>query len=138
MLVVQIFGIVHYLHSMLLDLYILWYIYSLITIMQYSLRCREKKNVVMSNLGNDDGLKISVMAVAVVCCLFSGYIIASYMLFKEMQQRVFMTIIFYISCADFCMNSTTFIGFPANGSVLCWLQGIFLVYYFPKATFMTI
>ena len=76
----------------------------------------------MSDIGNN-GLKISIMAVAVLSCLFSGYIIVSYFYFKDLQERVFMTIIFYISCADFLMNSTTFIGFPASGSVLCWLQG---------------
>lgn len=76
----------------------------------------------MANIGNDE-LKIAVVVVASVSCAFSGYVILSYLAFKDFHDRVFMKLIFYMSCADFFMNLTTFIGFPSDGSALCWIQG---------------
>ena len=76
----------------------------------------------MANVGDDD-LKISIIVAASISCAFSGYVILSYLAFKDFHDKVFLKFVFYISCADFCMNLTTFIGFPSDGSVLCWLQG---------------
>ena len=59
---------------------------------------------------------------SVLTCIFSSYAILSYHKFKDLQGRMFIKYVYYISVADFFMSITTFI-FPPGGSLLCWIQG---------------
>lgn len=50
-------------------------------------------------------------------------------MFHEMRRKIFMKLIFYISVSDFFMNISSAFGFPANGSILCYLQGTMELYF---------
>ena len=69
-----------------------------------------------------------IVCYSVLSCCFSSYVIFSYHKFKDLQIRVFIKYVYYISVADFFMSATIFF-FPPGGSVLCWMQGyLFLIH----------
>lgn len=74
-------------------------------------------------------LEILIMVASLVSCLFSAGIIITILFFRNMQRGNFMPIILFMSISDFGMNSTSFLGFPSDGSALCWMQGIFQSYF---------
>jgi hypothetical protein len=84
-----------------------------------------------------DSLELVVIVFSVISCLFSALVIITYLVFKDMQEKIFMKFIFYISLSDFCMNVTSTFGFPENGSALCYIQGISHVYFGLASWFWT-
>ncbi|KAJ1440522.1 hypothetical protein B484DRAFT_443427 [Ochromonadaceae sp. CCMP2298] len=64
-----------------------------------------------------------VVAVSVFSCFCSACVIFTIMFFPQMRRGPFHQVIMYMSVADLGMNITSSFGFPANGSVLCWVQG---------------
>eukprot|EP01038_Epipyxis_sp_PR26KG_P011167 gene11167-14985_t len=74
-------------------------------------------------------LQIAIRTISAVSCLFSSLVMITYHVFPEMNSKIFMKFIYFISLSDFCMNLTSLIGFPPNGSVLCWIQGMCQNYF---------
>ena len=77
----------------------------------------------MSSYDFIETFQLCIIGYAVLSCIFSSYVILSYHKFQDLQIRVFLKYIYYISVADFFMSVSSF-GFPPGGSVLCWIQGI--------------
>jgi hypothetical protein len=67
-------------------------------------------------------LQTVVVVTSAVSCVFSLGVIVTILSFQKMQKGNFMPIILFMSASDFGMNSTSFIGFPADGSTGCWIQ----------------
>eukprot|EP01035_Chromulina_nebulosa_P041205 gene41205-55727_t len=73
----------------------------------------------MSNIGNDD-LKIAVIVVASISCAFSGYVILSYMAFKEFHDRLQGIVQGYFAVASWLWTtvlSYTIFSVISNGKV---------------------
>jgi len=79
-----------------------------------------------TNVGN---LEIAIIALSIISCIFSSFVMLTYFMFKDLQNKVFMKLIFYISTADFFMNVVSAFGFPSNDSPLCWTQGLIISYF---------
>ena len=72
-------------------------------------------------------LQVLVIVASGVSCMFSLGVIITILSFRKMQKGNFMPIILFMSISDFGMNSTSFIGFPADGSIGCWIQVDFMI-----------
>ena len=77
----------------------------------------------MTSYNFTETFQLCIISYSVLSCCFSSYVILSYHTFKDLQVRVFTKYIYYISVADFFMGISS-LGFPAGGTVLCWIQGI--------------
>lgn len=74
-------------------------------------------------------IEIVVVCAAVVSCVSSLIVITTILTFKEMRRGNFMRIILYMSLSDFAMNLSSAIGFPPDGSIRCWMQGMLQIYF---------
>uniref|UniRef100_A0A7S3H526 G-protein coupled receptors family 2 profile 2 domain-containing protein n=1 Tax=Spumella elongata TaxID=89044 RepID=A0A7S3H526_9STRA len=82
-------------------------------------------------------LQILVIVASVVSCCFSLVVIITMLFFRNMQKGNFMPIIFFMSLSDLGMNSTSLLGFPSDGSALCWIQGVLQSYFAVCSWFWT-
>lgn len=71
-----------------------------------------------------DVIENVVIFTSVVSCLFSLFVMMTFFMFSDMRKKMFMRYIFYISLSDFLMSFSSVVGFPDDGSVLCWVQGL--------------
>jgi len=88
-------------------------------------------------MAHETTLQIVVIVVSVISCCFSLVVIITMMFFRNMQKGNFMPIIFFMSLSDLGMNSTSLLGFPSDGSTLCWMQGILQSYFAMCSWFWT-
>jgi hypothetical protein len=68
-------------------------------------------------------LESGIIAYSVVSCCFSLVVIATFMVFPTMRKGK-LNIILNISISDFFMNVASSVGFPDDGTALCWIQGL--------------
>lgn len=78
-----------------------------------------------------------IRIISVISCLCSLSVLLSYVVFPDLRQRTFMHIIFFMTLSDFMMNITSIMGFPANGTFLCSLQGAMQLYFAVASWFWT-
>lgn len=65
-------------------------------------------------------------ATSVLSCLLSSSVVITILMFrKELAKTAYMQIVFYISFCDF-ISSVGLSGKTTDGSVECWMQGIFV------------
>lgn len=69
-----------------------------------------------------NNLQMAVVILSAISCVFSLCVIVTIVSFQKMQKGNFMPIILFMAISDFGMNSTSFIGFPEDGSIGCWIQ----------------
>ena len=75
-----------------------------------------------------------IMRIVTAICLVPSVLVAmTFLVFREMQNKVFFKCIFMMTLADIGLYIVSFFGFLQNGSALCWAQGI-LAIYFPLAS----
>jgi hypothetical protein len=87
---------------------------------------------------NIEKIEIITYSVAAFSCCFSLYVICSFLMFQDLQGKTFLKVIRNIATAEFFMNSVSLLGFPKNGSALCWIQGLGQNYFALAAWFWTV
>lgn len=78
---------------------------------------------------NNEMVEIIFAALSLVSSLS---VVVTGVIFGEMRKRLFMHIIFFLSVADMFASCFALLGYPAQGTIACSLQG-FGISYFVKA-----
>jgi hypothetical protein len=74
-------------------------------------------------------VEISVTAASCVACTSTLFVMATYFTFPQMRKKRFMKFIFFMSSCDFIVAVMGLLGFPSTGTLSCYIQGIFAVYF---------
>ena len=71
----------------------------------------------------ENSFEIGIICIGLVSCFSSLAVILTYLVFQDLQRKLFMKFIFYISLSDFFLNISTSFGFPTDPA-LCYAQGV--------------
>lgn len=85
-----------------------------------------------------ENMKILIIAVAVISCACSLFVVVTYCTFKEMREKVFMKFIFNIALSDLGLNLSSCFGFPNGSSPLCTAQGVLALFFGVASWFWTL
>jgi hypothetical protein len=69
-------------------------------------------------------IEVAAYVVAVLSCVCTLFVMATYWAFPEMRKKRFMKFIFYMTVCDFAVGVISFLGFPQSGTALCDIQGV--------------
>jgi hypothetical protein len=82
-------------------------------------------------------IEVAAYVVAVLSCVCTLFVMATYWAFPEMRKKRFMKFIFYMTVCDFAVGVISFLGFPQSGTALCDIQGVVVLYFMLGSWFWT-
>jgi hypothetical protein len=82
-----------------------------------------------------DDLEVAFIVFSALAAFLSGLVLLTVMVFPDMQKRLFMNIILWISASNLCASIASAWGFPNAGTELCSAQA-FAVPFFYKASWL--
>jgi hypothetical protein len=91
--------------------------------------------VVATALLTMDDLEVAFIVFSALAAFLSGLVLLTVMVFPDMQKRLFMNIILWISASNLCASIASAWGFPNAGTGLCSAQA-FAVPFFYKASWL--